>query len=70
MAEGLGPLLGFEVELDDHMLSVIDWAADPISEHAGVLSGVGETVKRHLPGEKITDRMLDAQGEHDDLGNG
>lgn len=47
-AEGLGPPLRLEVQLGHQILPVIDWAADPISQNAGLISGVGEAVERRL----------------------
>jgi hypothetical protein len=49
-----------EVEVDEHVVVVVDGAVDSVGAYAGGSAGVGEGVERCLPGGEVGDRVLDA----------
>src|SRR5579872_1544157 len=67
LAEVVRSLLGVELQLDDEVVRIGHQAANPMAHDAGVPARVGESVEGLLPGGKIADCVLDAEGEHPGL---
>jgi len=64
LAEVVRSFLGVELQLDDHVVAIVHWPADPMTHDTGAPARVGEPVEGLLPGGKIVDGVLDAEGEH------
>lgn len=53
-----------EVQLDDELMGVVHWVANPLGEYPRLRSGLCESVEGGSPGRKVADCVLDAQREH------
>src|SRR5579859_1148314 len=67
VSEGVGFVLGVEVQLDHQVMRVAYRAANAMAANAGFFACLGEAVEGSLPGAKIADSVLDAECEHPGL---
>jgi hypothetical protein len=59
-----------EIEVDDHVLRVVDGPKYPVAAHARLLASDGVAFESRFPGFKVADGMFNLQGTQEDLLDG
>ena len=64
MTKGHGRIDVVELEIDDHIMRVVDRSLDPMGPNAGGLSGVSKLVEGSGPDLEVSDGVLDVKSCH------